>query len=68
MAQIEATAPGDINSEEGDFGDDFPDYTWKMGVSETEIKNLKKIALTVTNSKMTSNNNYRLILYRFIAY
>lgn len=68
MAQIEATSPGDIKPEEGDFGDDFPDYTWSLDVSETEIENLKKIELTVTNSRMTANNDYRLVLYRFIAY
>lgn len=68
MAQIEATSPGDIHSEEGDFGDDFPDYTWRLAVSETEIENLKKIELLVTNSRMTLNNDYRLVLYRFIAY
>ncbi len=68
MAHIEATSPGDIHSEEGDFGDDFPDYTWILAVSATEIENLKKIELTVTNGRMTLNNDYRLVLYRFIAY
>ncbi|MDD5723215.1 MAG: type II secretion system minor pseudopilin GspI [Syntrophales bacterium] len=67
MAQIEATSPRGIIPEEGNFGDDFPDYTWSLGVSETEIENLRKIELTVTNSRMTLNNDYRLVLYRFIT-
>ena len=68
MAHIEATSPGDIHPEEGDFGDDFPDYRWYLTVSETEIEHLKKIEMTVTNDRMTVNNNYRLVLYRCITY
>ncbi|TFG93098.1 MAG: type II secretion system protein GspI [Syntrophobacterales bacterium] len=68
MAQIEAKSPGDIHAGEGDFGDTFPDYTWSLDIAETEIENLKKITLTVTNNTMTSDNRYSLVLYRFIAY
>ena len=68
MAQIEAKAPGDIHAGEGDFGDTFPDYTWSLDITETEIENLKKFTLTVTNNTMTSDNRYSLVLYRFIAY
>ncbi|HPQ43910.1 MAG TPA: type II secretion system minor pseudopilin GspI [Syntrophales bacterium] len=64
MAHIEAMSPGDIHSGEGDFGDDFPDYRWNLAVFETEIENLKKIELTVTNSRLLVNNAYRLVLYR----
>jgi general secretion pathway protein I len=44
MAEIEAMGIGDINSESGDFGDDFPDYFWRVDVAQTEIEYIKKRA------------------------
>ena len=67
MAEIEAANLKDVASGSGDFGDDFPDYSWQVDVTETEIEELKKVAVTVVNEKMTSNNSYRLVLYRFGA-
>ena len=67
MAEIEAMKPEDLGSGSGDFGDDFPDYSWRVEVEETEIDHLKKIEVTVINEKIKSNNFYRLVLYRFIV-
>lgn len=64
MARIEATPLQDVSSDEGDFGDAFPDYMWRLEIEETQIEDLKKITLTVTNSTMKSNNQYALVLYR----
>ena len=64
MAEIEAANPENVASDNGDFGDDFPDYSWQVDVTETEIEQLKKIEVTVVNEKMTSNNSYWLVLYR----
>jgi general secretion pathway protein I len=64
MAEIEAANPENVVSDSGDFGDDFPDYSWKVDVTETEIELLKKIEVKVVNERMTSNNSFRLVLYR----
>ena len=66
MAEIEAADPENVVSDSGDFGDDFPDYSWRVDVTETEIELLKKIEVQVVNERMTSNNSYRLALYRFV--
>jgi len=66
MAEVETMDPGEINADSGDFGDDFPDYSWKVDLSETQVENVKKIEVTVTNERMTLNNSYRLVLYRYI--
>ena len=66
MAEVETMDPGEINADSGDFGDDFPDYSWKVDVTETQVENVKKIEVTVTNERMTLNNSYRLVLYRYI--
>ena len=64
IAEIEAADSENVVSDSGDFGDDFPDYTWQVDVTETEIELLKKIEVKVVNDKMTSNNSFRLVLYR----
>ena len=67
MVEVEATDPEEIGPDSGDFGDDFPDYSWRVDVTETEIELLKKIEVKVVNEKMTSNNSYRLVLYRLVV-
>lgn len=66
IAEIEAANPENVVSDSGDFGDDFPDYSWQVDVTETEIELLKKIEVKVVNEKMTSNNSYRLVLYKLV--
>ena len=67
MVEVEATNPENVVSDSGDFGDDFPDYSWRVDVTETEIEILKKIEVKVVNEKMTSNNSFRLVLYRLVV-
>ena len=68
MVEVEATNPENVVSDSGDFGDDFPDYSWQVDVTETEIELLKKIEVKVVNERMTSNNSFRLVLYRLVVY
>ncbi|MQY76093.1 MAG: type II secretion system protein GspI [Spirochaeta sp.] len=66
MSEIEAANSENVVSDSGDFGDDFPDYSWQVDVTGTEIEYLNKIEVTVVNEKMKSNNSYRLVLYRLV--
>ncbi len=67
MAEIDAADPREVVSGSGDFGEAFPDYTWQVEIGNVEESNLlKRIALTVTNSRMTTRNTYRLVLYRVV--
>jgi len=66
MAEVETMDPGEINADSGDFGDDFPDYSWKVDVTEAQVENVKKIEVTVINERMKLNNSYRLVLYSLL--
>jgi type II secretion system protein I len=66
MVEIDAADPREVTAGNGDFGEDFPDYRWQVEIGDTEIEVLKKISLTVTNSRMVVRNNYRLILYKVV--
>lgn len=66
MAEIDAADPRQVADGNGDFGEEFPGYQWRVEISDTEIAALKKIILTVTNSRMAVRNTYRLILYKVL--
>ncbi|OHE23296.1 MAG: hypothetical protein A2X92_08490 [Syntrophus sp. GWC2_56_31] len=68
MAEIDADTRKAIAADtNGDFGEAFPDYRWQMEVGNVEeIQLLKRITLTVTNSRMTKRNTYRLTLYKVV--
>jgi general secretion pathway protein I len=66
MVEIDAADPRGIAAGNGDFGEDFPDYRWQVEIGDTEIDVLKKISLTVTNSRMVVRNSFRLILYKVV--
>ena len=67
MAEVEMLDMKDVKAESGDFGDAFPDYAWRVEIKDTDFDAVKKIALTVTNSRLTVNNEYLLELYRFTS-
>jgi general secretion pathway protein I len=64
MVEIDAEDNRKLASGKGDFGDDFPDYIWQVKIYATPIRYLKKIVLTVINTRMTIRNTYNLTLYK----
>ena len=66
MAEVEGMKPQELTNNNGGFGEDFPDYLWRIEVKDTAIQYLKKIDVIVTNSIMVANNAYQLELYRFV--
>ena len=67
MAEIEAADVTGISSGSGDFGEDYPDYIWRVEVTDTDLDFMKRVEVKVTNERLVSNNTYRLILYKLIG-
>jgi general secretion pathway protein I len=67
MVEMEAIDMAGLSSGSGDFGEDYPDYVWRVEVTDTDLDFMKKIEVKVTNERLVSNNTYRLILYRLIT-
>ena len=70
MTEQETKSLKDLTSDSGNFGDDFPGYSWSMAVDDVEsealgntAKDLKKIDVTIflNNDEFT----YSLRTYRF---
>jgi general secretion pathway protein I len=67
MAQVAAALPRDVVAGNGDFGENFPDYTWQLEVAGVEESPLiRKITLSVTNQRMAARNTFSLTLYRVV--
>ena len=70
MSELVTLGKNRLNSDSGDFGDDYPGFTWEVTVSDITIGNianisdyLKQVDLTVTWGVY----NYNLRLYQYVA-
>ena len=66
MAEIDKMDPREIIPMSGDFRENFPDYAWRVEVTDTGFEFFKKIDLIVTHNKMIVRNAYQLELYKII--
>ncbi len=72
MAQMESITPEGLSADSGDFGEDFPGYTWQIDVQDVAFEGLsglpdylKRIDLRVAWGK-GKLYQYHLRLYKFI--
>lgn len=71
LAAVEIQNFKDINGGSGDFGEDYPGYTWSLSVEDlpsdlitSQKYHLARIEITVSND---DDNAYTLRTYRFYA-
>ncbi len=72
MAEVKAADPEDIVSDSGDFGENYPDYSWQLDVEEAtsdlgidDLEELKQISLTVLWEGF-QEDQYSQRIYRFV--
>ena len=71
MAQIESISTQELNSDSGDFGEDFPDYQWDLKVSDVSftgigtVEYLKQVDLVIFWGDH-KKYQYRVRLFRFV--
>lgn len=72
IAEIEAETAGDLSSNSGDFGEDFPGYHWEFTVSDVGfseakegVEHLKQIDVKLSWGEH-DQYQYKLRLYRFV--
>jgi general secretion pathway protein I len=64
MVEVESRSSFSNQSESGDFGTDYPQYTWHLEISDTKLLQFKKIEITITNKLFLRRGTYKLILYK----
>jgi general secretion pathway protein I len=70
LSVFKTTPLAELASDSGDFGENFPGYTWQLFIEDVESESLgeiserlKKINITITFGK--DEYRYRLITYHF---
>lgn len=63
MAEIEMAGLENFSATQGDFGDQFPDYSWTARIKDTEVEIMKRAEVIVANNKLALNNTFKLVLY-----
>lgn len=64
MVEMETVSLLSNKSESGDFGPDYPQYTWRVDIGDTQLPQFKKIEVTVINKLFIRRGTYKLVLYR----
>jgi len=64
MVEVEADTALVNRKEDGDFGHDYPQYTWHLEVGDTQLPLIKKIEVTVSNKLFISGGKFNLVLYK----
>jgi general secretion pathway protein I len=64
MVEAETASSLSNRRESGDFGPDYPEYIWRLEITDTQLPQFKKIEITVANKLFTRRGTYTLILYK----
>ncbi|OGP67028.1 MAG: type II secretion system protein GspI [Deltaproteobacteria bacterium RBG_19FT_COMBO_43_11] len=64
MVEIESGIVSSSRAQDGDFGDDYPQYSWRLEVTDTQLPQFKKIEVTVRNKAFLRGGTYKLVLYK----
>ena len=54
LAEVEAAGAGRWSEFQGDFGEDYPGYTWEGGTTSTELEGLIRVSVTVQRGEGTA--------------
>ena len=70
MAEVTTTSSGIFASDSGDFGEDFPGYSWQVSANDVSSELLGEVAddfkrIDVTVAYLNNQFSYRLTTFRF---
>ncbi|UCG10975.1 MAG: prepilin-type N-terminal cleavage/methylation domain-containing protein [Deltaproteobacteria bacterium] len=60
LAEIEAVGAADWNQFQGDFGEDYPGFTWLVETSSSEVEGLVQVSVTVQQEGQGAGRTIRI--------
>lgn len=63
LAEIESNRE---NATQGDFGEDFPNYSWETSIRKTELKQLREVILTIKWQEQSLTREYKVSFYQYV--
>ncbi len=68
LAELETSSEDEIAGDSGDFGENFPGYTWSVTVDDVDIEALGEISEDLQRIDVTVSYNNDEHVYRFRTY
>ena len=66
MAEIESVGAAEWSEFQGDFGDDYPSFTWQVETSSTEVEGLMRVTVIVEAEEGVGGSETRLEELMFV--
>ncbi len=60
LAEIEAAGVANWGESQGDFGEDYPEFTWQVETTSTEVEGLERITVIVQRSGGVAGREVRI--------
>jgi len=60
LAEVEAAGVAKWSELRGDFGEDYPDYTWEVETSSTQVEGLVQVTVIVQRGEGATGGEVRL--------
>jgi len=68
IAELETTSLNDQMAESGNFGDDFPNYSWSVSMNNIESEILGAVSESLKKIEVTISYNNDELIYSFRTY
>ena len=68
IAELETTSLNDQMTESGNFGDDFPNYSWSVSMDNIESEILGAVSESLKKIEVTISYNNDELIYSFRTY
>ncbi len=68
IAELETTSLNDQMAESGNFGDDFPNYSWSVSMDNIESEILGAVSESLKKIEVTISYNNDELIYSFRTY
>jgi len=60
LAEVEAAGVAKWSELRGDFGEDYPDYTWEVETSSTQVEGLVRVTVIVQRGEGATGGEVRI--------
>lgn len=63
MSELEQSGATEISEEAGEFGEEFPEYTWRTTITDTAYEKIKEVRIEVLWGISESPSRVELVNY-----
>jgi general secretion pathway protein I len=66
LAEIEAAGVANWAESQGDFGEDYPEFTWQVETTSTEVEGLERVVVIVQRSGGVAGREVSIVEFMLV--